>query len=59
MPSNVQIFQRFDSQIGIDGAGAVADQEREVHDFARLARLDDEGDLAPCLLPHQMIVHGG
>ena len=49
----------LDGEIGIDGAGAVADEQGEVHHLARLAALDDERDLGAGLLLDQAIVHGG
>ena len=41
----LEVVQRFDSEIRIDGAGAVSDEQGEVHDFARFAGFDDERDL--------------
>ena len=55
----VQVSQCFKGEMGIDGAGAISDQQREMHHLARLARLDDEGNLVPGFLAHQVIVHGG
>ncbi len=57
--AGVEIFQRFDGQIGIDGAGAVADEQPEVHDLARLAGFRDQRHLIARLLPNQVMVHGG
>ena len=54
----LQVVQGFDGQIRIDGAGAVADEQREMHHLARLAALDDERHLGAGLLAHQPIVHG-
>ena len=53
------VVQGFERQVRIDGAGAVADQQREVHDLARLARFDDQRDLRAGLLADQVVVHGG
>ena len=55
----LQVVQRLDGQIRIDGAGAVADEQREVHHLARLAALDDQRHLRAGLLAHQAIVHRG
>ena len=55
----MQVFERLDGQIRIHGAGAVAQQQREVHHFARLARFDDQRHLIAGLLADQMIVNGG
>ena len=53
------VFDGFEGQVGVDGAGAIADQEREVHDLARLAGFDDEGDLGAGLFAYQVVVDGG
>ena len=55
----LEIVQRFDSEVRIDRAGAVSDEEREVHDFARLTALDDERDLGAGLLLHEAVVDRG
>ena len=52
-------LQRLERQVGIDRAGAVADQQREVHHLARLTRFDNQRHLRARLLAHQVIVHGG
>ena len=41
-PTLGRVFQSLDGQVWIDGAGPVADQEREMHHFAGLARFDDQ-----------------
>ncbi len=55
----VQILERLDGQIGIDGAGAVADQQGEVHHLARLARFHDQRHLGARLFANQVVVHRG
>ena len=55
----MQVFQRLNGQVGVDGAGAVADEQGEVHDLARLARLDDESHLGAGFLADEVVVHGG
>ena len=55
----LEIVERLDGQIRIDGAGAVADEQGEVHHLARLAAFDDERDLGAGLFAHQAVVHGG
>ena len=55
----LQVVQRLDGKIRIDGAGAVSDQQREMHHLAGLAALDDDRDLGARLLPHQAIVNRG
>ena len=44
--------------VGVDGAGAVADQRRDVVDLARLAGLDRESGPGPVPGAHQVLVHG-
>ena len=53
----MEILERLDGQVGIHGARAIAEQEREVHHLARLAGLDDQGHLVARLFPNQVIVH--
>ena len=55
----MQVLERFDGQIRIHGAGAVAQQQGEVHHLARLARFHDQRHLIARLLANQMIVNGG
>ena len=54
-----QIVERFESQIGIDRAGAVSDQQGEMVDFPRLARFDDQPDSRARAFANQMMMHGG
>jgi hypothetical protein len=49
----------FERQIRIHRAGPIADQQREVHHLARLARFDHQRHLRAALLAHQVIVHRG
>src|SRR5580658_6980924 len=53
-----KVLHALESEIGIDGACAVATQEREVHHLARLAGLGDERRLGARLLANQQIVNG-
>jgi hypothetical protein len=46
-------------EIRIDGAGSVAEEESEVHDLSRFARLNDERDLISCLFAEQMMMYRG
>ena len=55
----LQIVERLDGQVGINGASSIADEQGEVHHLARLAALDNERDLGAGLLAHQAIVHRG
>ncbi len=52
-------FDRLDGQIGIDGAGSIADEHGEVMYFARFAGFDDQRHLRSRPFADQMIVHGG
>src|SRR5262249_17931632 len=51
--------ERFDGEIGIHGARAIADEQGEVHDFAGLAALDDERDLGAEAVGDEGVVDGG
>ncbi len=55
----LEVFEGLDGEIGIDGTGAVADEEGEVHDLAGLAGLDDEGDLRAGAFADEVVVDGG
>ena len=46
-------------QVGVDRVGPVADQQAEVHHFARLAGLDHDAHLAALGLADEVVVHGG
>ena len=43
-------------QVGVDGVRTVADQQAEVHHFARLARLDYYAHLAALGLADQVVM---
>ena len=55
---SVQIFDRLDGEIRIDGACAVAEEKGEMHHFARFAGFDDKGHLGAGFFANQVIVHG-
>ncbi len=55
----LQVVDGLDGEVGVDGACAVADEERKVHHFARLAALDDQRNLGALLLLHKSIVDRG
>ncbi len=57
--AQLEVVKGFNGQVGIDGAGAVADEQGEVHHLARLAAFNDERNLGAGFLAHQAIVHGG
>ena len=52
------VLDRLEGQVGVDGAGAEADEERHVVHLAGVAGLDDQADLGPGLLPDQVVVDG-
>src|SRR5579859_6245987 len=53
------VLDRFKGQIRIDGAGTVADKQRHVVHFARIAALDDQADLGARLFADEVVVHRG
>src|SRR5581483_5059266 len=53
------IFERLDREIRVYGAGAVADQQGEVHHLARFARFDNERHLRARLLADEVVVDRG
>ena len=42
MPCADHVVERLERQVRIHRAGAVADEQRDVMDFARVARLEDQ-----------------
>ena len=50
-------FERLERQVRVDGAGAVAEQQRAVVHFARVARLDDQRAARALAEADQMMVH--
>ena len=59
LAAQAHVLEGLDGEIGIDGAGSVADEQRIVHDLARLAGFDDERDLGAGLLADQVVVNRG
>ena len=53
------VRKRLESEIGIDRAGAIADQQAEMMHFARLAGLDDQAALRARSLADEMVMHRG
>ena len=51
------VVDGVERQVGVDGRGAVPDEERHVVHLAGVARLDDEPHLGPVLLADEMVVH--
>ena len=56
-PVLAHVLERLDRQIRVDGAGAKANQEGKMHDFAGLARFHDQRHLSARALPNQVMVH--
>ena len=54
-----EVLDRLERQVGVDGRGAVADEQRDVVDLAGVAGLDDETDAGAGLLADEVVVHGG
>ena len=53
-----QVLDRLEGEVGVDRAGAVADQQRHVVHLAGVAALDDQPDHRPLLGAHEVVVHG-
>ena len=53
------VVDRLEGDIGIDGAAAVADQQREVVHLAGLARLQDQAHARAQALADQVVVQAG
>ena len=53
------VAERLERQIRIDHAGAVAEQQRAVVHFARIARLDDQRAAGAAAFADEMMVHAG
>ena len=51
------VVQRLEGQVGVDGAGAVAEQQREVVHLARLAALEHQADARARPLAQQVVLH--
>ncbi len=53
-----QLVDGVEHEVGVDRAGAVADEHGEVVDLARLAGLEDEPRAQARALAHEVVVHG-
>ena len=53
-----QVLDRLEREVGVDRAGAVADQQRHVVHLAGVAALDDQPDHRALLGAHEVVVHG-
>src|ERR1035437_2222947 len=53
------VVERLEREVGIDGAATVADEQRKMVNFARLARFEHESDARTRALPDQMMMQAG
>ena len=53
------VVERFEREVRVDRAGAVAEQQRAVVHFARVAGFEHEAAARARALPHEMMVHAG
>ena len=53
-----EVLDRLHGEVGVDRGRAVPDQERDVVHLAHVAGLEDQTDLGPGLLAHQVVVDG-
>jgi hypothetical protein len=51
------VVEGFEGEVRVDGSGAVADEQGEVMDLARLAALQDEADPGARALADQVVVN--
>ena len=54
-----QVIECLEGKIGVDGPGAVTQQQRHVMCLAWFAGFNDETDLHACAHTHEMMVHAG
>ena len=54
-----EMLERIDGEVGVDRAGAVANEQSVVVHLARVGGLDDETDLGTLLYAHQVVVEPG
>ena len=53
------VVEGLESQVGIDGPRAIADQKREMVNLARLAAFQDQTGFRPGSLPNQVMIQPG
>ncbi len=58
-PLPEHVVEGLEREVRVDRAGAVADQQRDVMHFARLAGFDDQRAARPRALADQVMVHAG
>jgi hypothetical protein len=51
-----EVLDRLEREVGVDGRGAVADQQRDVVDLTGVAGLDDQTDAGAGLLADEVVV---
>ena len=54
-----QVVERFERQVRIHRAGAVAEQQRDVMHFARVAGLDQQAALVARAFANEVMMHAG
>ena len=59
MPLPDHVVERLERQVRVHRAGAVAEQQRAVMHFARVARFDDQRAARAGALAHEVMVHAG
>ena len=52
-------IDRLEGEVGVDGAAAVADQQREMVDFSRLGRFQHHADARAQSFPNEVMVQAG
>ena len=55
--ANRQIFHGLNREIGVDGTGAVANEQRVMHHFPRLAGFNNQRDLGAAAFSDQVVVN--
>ena len=58
-PLGDHVVERLEGEVRVDGASAVADEERHVVHFAGVARFEEERATRTRAFAHQVVVHAG
>ena len=53
------VVERLEGEVRVDGAGAVAQEQRHVVHFPRVTGFDDERAARPLAMPHQVMMDAG
>ena len=56
-PLRDHVVERLEREVRVDRAGAVADEQRDVVDFARIARLEEQRASRPRAFAHEVMVN--